>query len=270
MNLLRAELRRALHRRVVRVLVIIAVVGCALFGVIVWVSSAGKTLAELRADNHPALVASWWRQDLPDGVPIVVSLFLFVGAAIAGASVAGAEWRANTVTTMLTWEPRRLRVLGARLAAAVIVAFVVAVLLQALFILAAVPSVIAHGSTSTPGGGWWWSLTLALLRMAALTAMIAVMAEALAMLGRNTAFALVALFGWIAVVESVVRGLRPGWARWLWGENLATVVPWRAMGGDEVFYRGPLTALLTLCTYAGLIAVAAAVAFHRRDIGASA
>ncbi len=54
MNLLVVEMRRALRRRVVRVLILIALVGCAFAGVIAFLSSSGKTLAELHAGRRAA------------------------------------------------------------------------------------------------------------------------------------------------------------------------------------------------------------------------
>jgi ABC-type transport system involved in multi-copper enzyme maturation permease subunit len=262
-------MRRALHRRIVRVLLCVALVGCALFGVIAWVGSSGQTVAELqRGDGSPALLSWWWRQDIPDGVPIFVFFFLLIGGVIGGASVVGAEWKANTVTTLLTWEPRRTRVLVTRLAAGAILSFVIAIALQLVFMAAAIPAVLAHGSTATSGIGWWWSLGFAVLRIALMTAVAAITAEALAMLGRNTAFALVILFGWIAVVEGVVRGLKPGWSRWLWGENVAIIVPWRAISDGE-FQRGPLTATITILVYATAICVLSGAVFRRRDIAAA-
>ena len=62
MNLLMVEMRRAMRRRVVRVLIVIALVGCAFAGVIAFSSRAARRLAELQAngDMHPAVMADWW------------------------------------------------------------------------------------------------------------------------------------------------------------------------------------------------------------------
>ena len=63
------------------------------------------------------------------------------------------------------------------------------------------------------------------------------LAVALATLGRNTAFALATVFAWMAVIEGLIRGLRPGWAQYLWGENLATTLTWAQMENVD-FTRG--------------------------------
>ena len=103
------------------------------------------------------------------------------------------------------------------------------------------------------------------MRSALLTSIAATLAVALATLGRNTAFALAAVFVWLVVVENLIRGLRPGWAGYLWGENLGTVLPWKQMENVD-FSRGPGVALATIVLYTVVAVVAATVAFQRRDI----
>ena len=88
---------------------------------------------------------------------------------------------------------------------------------------------------------------------------------ALATLGRNTAFALGAVFAWVAVIEGVIRGLRPGWAQYLWGENIVTTEEWAQMKNVD-FTRGPLLALVTLVFYTAVLVAVATITFQRRDI----
>lgn len=271
MNLLAVEMRRAMRRRVVRVLILLALLGCVFAGVIAFTGSSGKTLAELHARNHthPAVLTDWWVSTRSDGAVLMATLFLLLGALFAGAAVAGAEWRAGTITTVLTWEPRRIRLNLARTAACGIVAFAVALALQVIFLAAFVPAVLANGTTAGADTGWWTSLALVIARTALLTSIAAMLAVALATLGRNTAFAFAAVFAWMAVIENLIRGLRPGWAQYLWGENIGTVVPWKQMKGVD-FTRGPLLALGTIVLYTTVIIVAATITFQRRDIaGAS-
>jgi ABC-type transport system involved in multi-copper enzyme maturation permease subunit len=266
-NLLNVEMRRALHRRVVWVLIAIAVVGCVFAGVIGFLSSSGKTLAELHVRNqtHPAVLTDWWGAAQGDSAVSIAATFLLIGGFFAGAAVAGAEWRAGTITTVLTWEPRRIRLVLTRIAACGILAFVIAFVLQMLFLAAFLPSVFANGTTSGADGAWWQALALAITRASLLTAVAAMLAVGLATLGRNTAFALAAVFAWMAVIEGVIRGLRPTWAQYLWGENLATTLSWSQLENAE-FTRGPLLALLTLVAYTTLVLAAATLTFRRRDI----
>jgi ABC-type transport system involved in multi-copper enzyme maturation permease subunit len=267
MNLLVVEMRRAMRRRVVRVLIVLALLGCVFAGVIALTSSTGKTLAELhmRDQTHPAVLADWWISAKSDGAALMASFFLLLGGVFAGASVAGAEWRAGTITTVLTWEPRRIRLNLARTAACGILAFVIALALQVIFLASFLPAVLANGTTAGADADWWLSLALVIARTALLTSIAAMLAVALATLGRNTAFALAAVFAWFAVIENMIRGLRPSWAQYLWGENIGTVVPWHQMKGVD-FTRGPMLALGTILLYTAVIIVAATIAFKRRDI----
>src|SRR5687768_4237204 len=140
--LYRTELERSLRRRVVWVLLVVALLGIALLGVIAFVSSTGLDPAALaaRGESHPALVTGWWVAGGGDGLLLVTGLFLFMGALIGGAAVVGGEWWSGGVTTLLTWDPRRVRVLLARLAAIVTCSFVIGVALQLVALAALVPS----------------------------------------------------------------------------------------------------------------------------------
>lgn len=270
MSLLRTEMRRALRRRAVRVLIAIALVGCALAGVVAYVGSAGKTVTELRLDDegHPAVMTDWWIAGADEGFLAVAMFFLFLGAFFGGATVAGGEWRAGTVTTVLTWEPRRLRLHGARTASGAILAFAVSFLLQMAFLASFLPAVFANGTTEGADGSFWIGLVIVMARTSVLTAASAVVAISLATVGRNTAFAVITMFAWLVVFEGLIRSLRPSLARWLWAENLGTVMTWAQLETAD-FARGPLVAASTLFAYAAVIVGLAAVSFHRRDVAAA-
>jgi hypothetical protein len=111
----------------VKVLVVIALVGCAVAGVLAFLTSTGRTVGELQADgDHVAILANWWVPGSADGMLLLALFFLVVGALVGGATVAGAEWRAGTVTALLTWEPRRVRVHLARVVACTMLAAAIA------------------------------------------------------------------------------------------------------------------------------------------------
>ena len=270
MNLLIVEMRRALQRRVVHVLILIALIGCVFAGVIAFTSSAGETLAGLHSDGntHPAVMRDWWIAGSGDGALSVSGLFLLLGGLIGGASVAGAEWRAGTVTTVLTWEPRRVRLHLSRTAACGILAAVIAMALQILFLASFLPAVLANGSTAGLDADWWIALVAAMLRVSLFTAVGAMLGVALATLGRNTAFALVTVFAWVAILEGVIRGLKPGLARFLWGENMTTILTWAQLENVS-FRRGPVVALVTVMLYLSVITAIATFVFRRRDVAST-
>jgi hypothetical protein len=270
MNLVVVEMRRALHRRVVYVLIGLALVGCLLAGLISFFDSAGKSLAELHANGepHPAVMRDWWISGGGDGALMISFFFLLIGGLFGGASVAGAEWRSGTVTTVLTWEPRRWRLHLSRAAACCILSAAIAFLLQVVFLAALLPAVLTHGSTGNLDGAWWTSLLLAMMRASLVTSIATLLGVSLATAARSTAFAIVSVFLWVAVIEGMIRGLKPGLAQYLWGENIAIALPWAQI--DHVSYvRGPLVALTTIALYTAIIAVVASLSFVRRDVASA-
>jgi hypothetical protein len=125
---------------------------------------------------------------------------------------------------------------------------------------------------------WAWELTtlrrhIAIQALPAqisalLLSVFAVLAIALATAGRNTAFAVITMFAWLVVVEALIRGLKPSLSRWLWGENLGTVMTWAQLETGE-FARGPVLASATLFAYCAVIVGLAAWSFQRRDVAAT-
>ena len=175
-GLLLAELRRFRSRRLVRVLTLVALAGVALGAVIGY-----SERFQLRS--------------LPD-VLLGTTFFIVVIGWVLGASFIGAEWNAGTVTTLLTWEPRRGRVIAAKVLAGLGSVFVLSVAIQA--ILAGTLAVDARLNGSTAAAGGWLSDTIGTgLRAAALATIAAGIGFAVAAIGRNTAAALGAGFGYV-------------------------------------------------------------------------
>ncbi len=265
-RLFRMELRRALHRRLVWGLIAVALVGIVIAGVVAFVATGGETLPPPASDRiSAARFTDWWRPDIPDGVVLPTAIMLFLGGLIGGASVVGAEWRSGGVTTMLTWHPRRHPLLLARLGSAAVLAWLIAVVLQVLFLLALMPSVLAHGTMDGADGAYVRSLATVLVRIGVLAALAAVLGGAIASIGRNTAAALVAVWAWLLVGESLIRGLRPGLSRWLITENVARVVVF-VPDPSFSFSRPGWTALATLVAYVAVAVLGATILFTRRDV----
>ncbi|HEX9258125.1 MAG TPA: hypothetical protein VF855_01210 [Acidimicrobiales bacterium] len=265
-RLVAVEMRRALHRPLVRWMIVLALVLAAFAGVTAFLTS--NDAQQLASDpSHPANMTTWYRPG-EDGIILTFALFLMIGAAICGASVAGAEWKAGTVTTVLTWEPNRWRLHICRTLSAGVLAFVIGLLLQVVALSMLIPAVLLHGSTAGTDGAWWGALGLVMVRIALVTAMVATLAVSFATVGRNTSAALIVMAAYALVIERLIAGLRPNLARFLIAENVATFVPWRQMESVP-FERGPLLALMTLLAYLAVVVALATVSFVRRDIAAS-
>ncbi|MBA3303995.1 MAG: hypothetical protein H0U26_09010 [Acidimicrobiia bacterium] len=253
------EVRRALSRRLVRVLIVLALIGIGVVGAVAF-REAGRN-----ATTDPFALTSLWPEPVEDALLAPAAAVLALAGLVAGASVIGAEWRAGTMPLLLTWEPRRQRVLTAKAMATFLTAVVVAAALQVLFVAALVPAAALRGTMDGVDLAWTGELTMAGLRIALLTGAASTTGFALAAIGRNTTVALGVAFAQLNLVENLLRGLRPGWSGWLIGEN-ATIFLTNAALRTMPVERSTLGAALVLATYTmGLLAVALAL-FRQRDV----
>lgn len=294
------EVRRCLARRLVWVLVGIALVGVVATSLIMFFSTANATdgLAERErvvqdcarfSGSNPVVAERMCREQIspeafdnrirltelwPEGredseralVPSMI--FLVIGGLLGGASMVGADWRFGTMSTLLTWEPRRVRLAVARFTAVFVLAFAIGLALQALLVAGMLPAFLAHGITEGADAGWVGSLVSGMVRMQLLVGFAALLGAAVAMLGRNTAAALGAGFAYMIVGENIVRAWKPWLRPWLLAENayifLAGYTP-----SDIGIGRGFGAAAATLAAYALGLAAVATVVFRRRDVAGS-
>ena len=261
MHLLNIEVRRCFSRRLVRGLIAVAVVGC--LGTAYF---AYRTASN--APRYDPFQLAEIHETTGDTFLGVGAFFLLIGAVVGGASMIGAEWRAGTFVTLLTWEPNRRRVAVAKLLACGLVATAVAVVLLALFTAAFLPATLGPGTTEGMDAEWWRSVTEAIVRIACLTGLVATFAAAVAMVGRSTAAALGVAFAYLLIFENLLRAWKPWTGRFLVGENGAIFVS----GGNldtETFTRSTMTAGMTLLGYVIVTATIAIATFWRRDLASS-
>jgi ABC-type transport system involved in multi-copper enzyme maturation permease subunit len=297
-GLLGAELRRFVSRDIVRMFTVAVLIAIAIGAVITAVNSkveeAGgqyraelelclsgqyipadelprrfETLEEFCADAvRPEFFGDGDRRFQLRSLPDVLqnSAFLVViGGLLLGASFVGAEWHAGTMTTLLTWEPRRLRVLAAKAIVTAVCVFVLMVALLAVF--SAVLALVAatRGITSGLGDHFLRSLAGTGLRIAACAAAGSLVGLGIAMVARSTAAAIGIGFAYLGIVEGLIRGLRPGWQHYLLADNIAVVIT----GGDQGIMRTPVTltrAAVTVAVWAAVLVSAAALSFRARDV----
>jgi ABC-type transport system involved in multi-copper enzyme maturation permease subunit len=192
----------------------------------------------------------------------VLLIAMFV---VLAASFIGAEWHAGTITTLLTWEPRRIRVFMAKAGVACAMSFVGLVALQIILGLILLPSALFRGTTLGVDQAWFWSVLGLLVRGGAVASLAAALVVSLAFLGRNTAAAMGIAFGYFAVIEPILRAVRPGWQSYFFFDNAAALMLGnRADPGT--FLRSAASAGLLLGTYAALALVATGAVFARRDV----
>lgn len=268
MNLLHltsVEMRRALHRRMVWWMCLLALAGCAFMGLIAFITVAST---DVRFEEHPGIMRNWVIDGEGESLLGIAAVFLAIGAAVCGSSVAGAEWKHGTITTVLTWAPSRWRLHAARTLSAAVLAFLIGFALQIVWLASAVPSVLRNGTTEGTDGEYWRELVVGMLRISFITALVAVLALSIATVARNTTPGLVVLAAWALIGEQIVRGLKPSFGRYLISENVAIVVPWKPLT-DVEFDRSPAVALTNLLLYLGIAVAIALFSFTQRDVAGS-
>jgi hypothetical protein len=246
MSLVANELRRLAARRLFRLLAGLAVLGILVAGMVKFVQAD----PEFFVTSIEAVLAG-------TTVPLVLLAF------VVGASFVGADWRAGTVVTQLTWEPRRVRLFAAKGTAVVLATVLATVVLQALLAMALLPGAVRGGGSALANASWLRTSAGEVLRGAALSGIAAAIGLALGSIGRNTALALGAGFMYLAVLEGgLLNAIFHGIDRWLVVPNAIEFVK----GGGYLVGRSVTAAGLVLAGYAvGAAAVAGAV-LRTRDV----
>ena len=245
-RLLASEFRRFRSRRLVRALVALELLAIVATGAIV------------------VLTQEYDLVGLPD-VLMGTSLVLVSVAWILGASSIGADWHAGHVTTILTWEPRRGRVMLAKITASLASVFVVSLVIQALLGAALAAAATGAGSTAGADAVWLAESAGVALRVALLSTIFAGFGFGLASAGRNSAVALGVGFGYLVIVENLVRGLRPQWTPWLLTENAGLFIVDSPID-FPLLARSTVGAGLYLAAVGAALLLVASGLFRTRDV----
>jgi hypothetical protein len=192
---------------------------------------------------------------------------------LIGATWIGAEWSSRSIVAQLFWEPRRLRVIGAKVGVLVGAMALVGVVAQTAWLAMAGILTATAGDGGALSSGFWSELLAVQGRSVLLTVLAALAGFGLANLIRNTGAALGAGFVYFAVIETAVRVLRPTWQPWLMSNDaVALMYP----GGLRIFIQDGregheylihnLQAGITLACVTAVVVGAGAVLFARRDL----
>lgn len=322
-RLVGTELRRLAARRFTKVLLGVCVLGYLIAVAYLFQSHAKPTAADyaqatVQRDDQISQIAAYAKQCLAapggseatcgtvptaDEFPIdqflanspfqprqVPDYTLAVGAAVAlagyalGATFIGAEWSSRNLVAWLFYEPRRLRLLGAKLLAVTAAVLALSILAQLLWAVTARILLSARGlPVSTLGADaahFWADLTGMQIRAALLVIPTVWLGFGLANLIRNTAAALGVAFVYFVILENVIRAINPALQPYLFTTGLAA---WATHGGvtvdgaqvynQKLGYVAPeqihvsnLQGALTLLIYAAVVLAISVTTFRRRDI----
>ncbi len=297
--LLRAELRRATGRRLVRAFALLSIVGALAVGIITFTQTSTADGAAIAAKVHahheaeatarhdllqclyqgsahgqdPGRVDCQERivpavhdprlyreriQNLLKGTGGILALVAWV----IGASLMGAEQQSRSITTTLTFAPRRTQVFATKAATTLVVVGAWAMATLAAVLAALLPAAILHAG---PALGEPGNLAIAgvMARGVALCLITAMMGFSLASIGRNTAAALGVGFGYIIVIENILGSSVAGWRRWLLLGNVIVFVSGKT---SDVIGRSPVGAATFLVAVAGALLLGSAALFRARDV----
>jgi hypothetical protein len=212
-GLLGSEARRLYHRRLVRWLLAFALALYVLIVVIVWFNHDKSGI------DHPQIILQQTGLDGAVGVGVGVALIMFV----IGAAYAGAEWSNRTIVALLFWEPRRWRVMGAKIAIAAAAAVVLTIAAQLLWVATAFFLASTKGDTHL-ASDFWPTLFNRELRVLIFTILVTWLGFGIANLVRNSAASLGVAFVYFAIVESVVIAYWHWATQWLLNVNAAALL----------------------------------------------
>jgi hypothetical protein len=184
---------------------------------------------------------------------------------IMGASAGGAEWAARTVEALLVWEPRRVRLLLAKmsvLAGSVVVASAV---VQAVVGALARAAVAGRGSMAGAPPDYFSTYLSFALTLVAYAVMTALLGFAIASLTRNTGFALGAALVYFGFIDRLLT-LLPDWVdRLTFVNNASAFLEHGTDVGDGVSLS-TLHGGVTVAAYVLVLSAVAVELFKRRDV----
>jgi ABC-2 type transport system permease protein len=160
-------------------------------------------------------------------------IFMMLGLLI-GASFIGAEWQAGTFASLLTWEPRRQRVLGAKLTAAVIGLGLLGTVLTSAFVGGAAVAANLRGTMDGTTMHLMAQLGVMAARVLGLVALFTLIGAALATFTRHTVGAVAVAGGYLVLGELVGAIVSPWWRNHSLGAQITAVIQ-----GRYVYYVNP-------------------------------
>ncbi|MPV37485.1 ABC transporter permease subunit [Georgenia subflava] len=224
----------------------------------------------------------WESPPMEDSFPMVLagqSYLLVALALLVGATFTAAEMSTGSISSWLTFEPRRLRVYASKVLATGLGVVPVAVLAVAILVTGGWVIARSFGLAGSMDGSAWSSLAAMALRILVLVVLAAMVGSALGVLLRHTAAVLGVVVGYVVVVETMFAGALGRFQPWLVARNIEGWV-----NHGTVYYVPECTtdSSGTMCDYverslsfghstayvlisAAVVVVVGALVFRRRD-----
>jgi ABC-2 type transport system permease protein len=204
-------------------------------------------------------------------------IFMLLGLVI-GASFIGAEWQSGTFASLLTWEPRRQRVLAAKLMAAVIGVGVLATVLTGALVGGAAVAADLRGTMDGTTTQMMGELGVMAARVLGLVALFTLIGAALASFTRHTVAAVALLGGYLVLGEFVGAIVSSWWRTHALGAQIIAIIQGRYVyyvnprpgvgfvtsNGEHYLHAGGASIIVGLVTLA--LVATASITLARRDV----
>lgn len=271
-----AESRRLLARRMTRYFPL-GLAALMIFGVVIailtingegpdFVDDLASGIYGVPGDNSTQVLG-------PMGLLVPIMAF------VIGASYFGADQKVGMIEHILTWEPRRSKLLLGRLIGGSAALFVITALLSAFLVV--MLYIMCSVAGTTDGAFDIWPMVLgAVVRSGITGALFFALGMAITVLTNNSVASIVGFLIYVFVIETaLLSNLVPKVSRWLPIENADAFVSRNGVGEggffngvDTIdgllpdFHHSWVSAGLLLAAWAGLAFIAAIAVFNRRDI----
>ncbi|MEP6623796.1 MAG: hypothetical protein ABJC79_05095 [Acidimicrobiia bacterium] len=267
-----SEVRRLGARRAVRWSLVVALAIVMLVVVVATLRSTGLGVG----DHTMRLSALWKREDgKVSSLLLAMSVYVFILVIGVAATAVGGDYRAGTMGTILVREPRRPRVVVARIGAVALVALVLCVVALGVFVGGWALGAAWRGSTAQLDPDFWTEVAKVFGRVALAAMTLAVITAGLAFVTRGTVGAVMIWFGYLIGIEAVlgqrVRVLQPGlllgnFIAFVQGSDVHFPSQPRADGTIVERYAQPGPGLVRLLIIVAVVAGLGVLAFRRRDV----
>lgn len=210
---------------------------------------------------------------------VTASAYLLMAAGlVVAASFVGAEWQAGTFASLLTWEPRRQRVLAAKLLTPVVAITVLAAVLILILESGAALAADVRGTLDLTTAHLVRQVAVMGVRVLGLIALVTLIGGAIAVFTRHTVAVVGVVAGYLIGGE-LVAGMASRWwhnhglssqllafiqGRFTYYVNPPPGVDPGTWNGERFLHAGP-AALIVAAITAALVAIASAT-LSRRDV----
>jgi ABC-2 type transport system permease protein len=226
------------------------------------------------ATDHTMRLRTLWLQSggrTQETTVLSVAIYLFVLAAALAATAIGGDYRAGTVGTPLTWEPRRVRLVAARLLAIAIVTVGIYLLVTAVLVGGWWLGATTRGSVAVPSR-FWPDLVSVVARCAVTTLGFALVTAGVVLLTRSTVGGIIVWVAYLVGIEGVLASNLSGLRERLLVPNLAAFLDGHAVritaagSSGATVVVGPSDGLALFVIVVVAVVALGVAAFARRDV----